>query len=51
MTEDWFTKCRNITPKLNWKLFTEVIKKPSEEVRVLGRQSVLIKIEAQVLLI
>ncbi len=31
ITEDWFTKHTNITTKLKWKLFTKVIKSPSEE--------------------
>ncbi len=31
ITEDGFTKYTNITTKLNWKLFTKVNKKPSEE--------------------
>ena len=33
-----FTKYTNITTKLNWKLFTKVIKKPSKEAWVLNRQ-------------
>jgi hypothetical protein len=37
--------------KLNWKLFTKVIKRPSKEAWVLDRQSVLIKREAQALFI
>jgi hypothetical protein len=37
--------------KLNWKLFTKVIKRTSIEAWVLDRQSVLIKGEAQALLI
>ncbi len=51
ITEDWFTKYANNTNKLNWKLFTKVIKKPSEEAWVLDRQSVLIKREMQHFLI
>ncbi len=31
ITEDLFTKYTNITTKLIWKLFTKVIKRPSEE--------------------
>ncbi len=31
MTEDSFTKYRNFTTKLKWKLFTEVIKRSSKE--------------------
>ncbi len=31
ITEDWFTKCTNITTKLKWKLFTKVIKRASKE--------------------
>ena len=31
ITEDWSTNYTKITIKLNWKLFTKVIKKPSEE--------------------
>jgi hypothetical protein len=45
------TQTLQFTTKLNWKLYTKVIKKPSEEALVLDRQSVLIKREAQVLLI
>jgi hypothetical protein len=41
----------NITTKFNWKLFTKVIKRPSKEGLGFDRQSVLIKREAQVLLI
>ncbi len=44
-------KFTNITTKLNWKLFTKVIKTPSKESLGLDRQSVLINREAQVLLI
>ncbi len=44
-------KCTNITTKLNWKLFTKVIKRPSKESLGLDRQIVLIKREAQALLI
>ncbi len=39
ITEDSFTKYTNITTKLNWKLFTKVIKRPSKEAWVLDRQS------------
>ncbi len=31
ITEDYFTEHMNITTKLKWKLFTKVIKIPSEE--------------------
>ncbi len=31
ITEDYFAKQTNITIKLKWKLFTKVIKEPSEE--------------------
>ncbi len=42
----WFTyKYTNITIKLNWKLLTKVIKRPSEGSLGLDRQSVLIKRE------
>ena len=44
-------KFTNIITKLNWKLFTEVIMRPSEGSLGLDRQSVLIKREAQALLI
>jgi hypothetical protein len=37
--------------KLNWKLFTKVIKKPSKEAWVLDRHRVLIIREVQALLI
>ena len=50
-TEDRFTKYTNTTTKLNWELLTKVIKKPMEEAWVLDRQSVLMKREAQALLI
>ncbi len=43
VTEDWFTKHTNITTKLNWKLFTKVIKSPSEEAWGLDRQRVWLK--------
>jgi hypothetical protein len=42
---------QNITTKLNWKLFKKVIKKPSKEAWALDRHGVLIKREAQALLI
>ncbi len=51
ITEDWFTKYTNITTKLNWKLFTKVIKRQSEGILGLDRQSVLIKRDARALLI
>ncbi len=51
ITGDWFRKYTNITTKLNSKLFTKVIKKPSEGSVGLDRQSVLIKREAKVLFI
>jgi hypothetical protein len=51
ITEDRYTKYTNITTKLNWKLFTKVIKRQSEGSLGLDRQSVLIKREAKVLLI
>jgi hypothetical protein len=44
-------KYTNITTKLDWKLFTKVIKRPSKGSLGLDRQSVLIKREAQALLI
>ncbi len=44
-------KYTNITTKLDWKLFTKVIKRPSEGSLGLDRQSVLIIREAQALLI
>ncbi len=50
-TEDRFTKYTNTTTKLNWELLTKVIKKLREEAWVLDRQSVLMKREAQALLI
>jgi hypothetical protein len=31
ITEDWFRKYTNIATKLNWKLFTKAIKRPSKE--------------------
>ncbi len=34
ITEDWFTKYTKISNKLEWKLFTKVIKRPSEEALV-----------------
>ncbi len=34
ITEDLFTKNANITTKLKWKLFTKVIKRPSDVVWV-----------------
>ncbi len=37
-TEDWYTIYTNITTKLNWKLFTKLIKSPSKEAWVLDRQ-------------
>jgi hypothetical protein len=49
--EDCFTKYTNITTKLSWKLFTKVITKLSKEAWVWDRHSVLIKREAQALLI
>jgi hypothetical protein len=49
-TEDGFTKYTNITTKLNWKLFTIVIKRPSKE-GCTDRQGAIIKREVQVLLI
>jgi hypothetical protein len=46
------TDLQNIqTLQLNWKLFTKVIKGPSKEGLSLVRQSILIKREAQVILI
>ncbi len=45
---DWFTKYTNITTKLKWKLFTKVIKRPSENAWV-GYTEDLIKREVQVL--
>ncbi len=45
ITEDSFSKYTNITTKLNWELFTKVIKKPSKEAWVSDRQC-LIKREA-----
>ncbi len=40
ITEDCFTKYPNITTILNRKLFTKVIKRPSEEAWVLVRQRI-----------
>ncbi len=40
-----------IKTKINWKLFTKVIKRPSEESLGLDRQSALIKREVRALLI
>ncbi len=40
ITEDYFAKHTNITTKLKLKLFTKVIKKPSEEAWVPDRQGV-----------
>jgi hypothetical protein len=51
ITEDWFTEYASIATKLNWKLFTKVIKRPSKGSSGLDRQSVLIKRVAQELLI
>ncbi len=31
IAEDWIAKYTNITTKLKWKLFTKVIRRPSEE--------------------
>ncbi len=46
-----YTKYTSITTKLNWKLFTKVIKRPSEGSLGLDRQSVLVKREVQAPLI
>ncbi len=47
IAEDWVTKYTNITTKLNWKLFANVVKRPSEGSLGLDKQGVLIKREAQ----
>ncbi len=44
-------KYTNITTKLNWKLFTKVVKRPSEGSLGSDRQSALIRWEAQAILI
>ncbi len=51
ITEDWFTRYANVTTKLSWKLFTEGIKRPSEDAWVRIDKSVLIKRKAHALLI
>jgi hypothetical protein len=37
-TDFWFTKYTNVATKLDWKLFTNVIKRPSKEGAVLDRE-------------
>jgi hypothetical protein len=46
ITEDRFSKYTDITTKLNWKLFTKEIKRPSKEAWVWIDKSVLFKSEA-----
>jgi hypothetical protein len=46
-----YKHCNQIKTKLDWKLFTKVIRRPSEGSLGLDRQSALIRREALALLI